>query len=99
MPGIGAMGLPFMSMSGMPGIVDSITDDLLLEDGHAQSKIRQGVTTEILGEGRSVAPLKGQLAARKFAARGKQFTWSTVGGYFDAIDAAGSQASIDVFEG
>src|SRR5262245_1589016 len=33
-----------------PGFIDmhSHSDDLLLEDGHAQSKIRQGVTTEVL---------------------------------------------------
>src|SRR5262249_17524827 len=50
-----------------PGFIDmhSHSDDLLLEDGHAQSKIRQGVTTEVLGEGRSAGPLKGQLQARK----------------------------------
>ena len=69
-----------------PGFIDmhSHSDDLLLEDGHAQSKIRQGVTTEVLGEGRSAGPLKGQLVARKFKARGKEFTWNTLGGYFDA---------------
>src|ERR1700759_615020 len=35
-----------------PGFIDmhSHSDLLLLEDGAAQSKIRQGVTTEILGE-------------------------------------------------
>src|SRR5687767_7038562 len=38
-----------------PGFIDmhSHSDFLLFEDGHAQSKIRQGVTTEILGEGGS----------------------------------------------
>src|SRR5436309_8248632 len=41
-----------------PGFIDmhSHSDDLLLEDGHAQSKIRQGVTTEVLGVGRSAGP-------------------------------------------
>lgn len=71
-----------------PGFIDahSHSDDLLLEDGHAESKIRQGVTTEVLGEGRSAGPLKGQLRARAFKARGKTLAWSTLGGYFDAID-------------
>src|ERR1044071_1324021 len=38
-----------------PGFIDmhSHSDFLVLEDGHAPSKIRQGVTTEILGEGSS----------------------------------------------
>ncbi|HHL73975.1 MAG TPA: hypothetical protein ENJ29_15805, partial [Bacteroidetes bacterium] len=43
-----------------PGFIDihSHSEDDLLADGHAQSKIRQGVTTEILGQdGGSYAPL------------------------------------------
>ena len=74
-----------------PGFIDihSHSDDLLLEDGRAQSKVRQGVTTEVLGEGNSAGPLKGQLRARSFKARGQEFTWDTLGGYFDAIDKAG----------
>src|SRR5437667_7973684 len=41
-----------------PGFIDmhSHSDWVLLEDGNAQSKIRQGVTTEVLGEGGSVGP-------------------------------------------
>src|SRR5262249_42961203 len=41
-----------------PGFIDmhSHSDYLLLEDGDAQSKIRQGVTTEVLGEGTSAGP-------------------------------------------
>src|SRR6516164_1730051 len=46
-----------------PGFIDmhSHSDYLLLEDGNAQSKVRQGVTTEVLGEGRSAGPYLGQL--------------------------------------
>ena len=49
-----------------PGFIDihSHSDNLLLQDGLAQSKIRQGVTTEILGEGRSAGPAQGRLAPR-----------------------------------
>ena len=41
-----------------PGFIDmhSHSDMTLLEDGAAQSKIRQGVTTEILGEDTSAGP-------------------------------------------
>jgi hypothetical protein len=47
-----------------PGFIDmhSHSDWLLLEDGNAQSKIRQGVTTEVIGEGSSAGPFKGKLA-------------------------------------
>ncbi|MCI0704719.1 MAG: D-aminoacylase [Planctomycetia bacterium] len=84
-----------------PGFIDmhSHSDDLLLEDGHAQSKIRQGVTTEVLGEGRSAGPLKGQLTARKVKARGKEFTWDTLGGYLDTIDKAGVSVNVVSYVG
>ncbi len=44
-----------------PGFIDmhSHSDLLLLEDGNAPSKIRQGVTTEVLGEGNSAGPVAG----------------------------------------
>ena len=84
-----------------PGFIDihSHSDDLLLEDGHAQSKIRQGVTTEVLGEGNSAGPRKGQLAARVLKARGKEFTWGTLGGYFDAVDKAGVSVNVATYVG
>src|SRR5205085_2083764 len=51
---IDAHGLPVT-----PGFIDMHThsDTSLLVDGNAESKIRQGVTTEILGESGSVAPV------------------------------------------
>jgi N-acyl-D-amino-acid deacylase len=41
-----------------PGFIDmhSHSNLLLLEDGNAPSKVRQGVTTEVLGEGNSAGP-------------------------------------------
>lgn len=84
-----------------PGFIDihSHSDDLILEDGRAQSKIRQGVTTEVLGEGRSAGPLKGQLKARVFKARGAEFTWSTLGGYFDTVEKAGVSVNVASYVG
>src|SRR5262249_49897565 len=84
-----------------PGFIDmhSHSDDLLLEDGHAQSKVRQGVTTEVLGEGNSAGPRKGQLSARKMTTRGKPFTWSTLGGYLDTIDKAAVSVNVVSYGG
>src|SRR5262245_12269945 len=41
-----------------PGFIDmhAHSDWTLLEDGNAQSKIRQGVTTEVIGESTSAGP-------------------------------------------
>jgi N-acyl-D-aspartate/D-glutamate deacylase len=84
-----------------PGFIDihSHSDDLLLEDGHAQSKIRQGVTTEVLGEGRSAGPLVGRLTQRRFKARGRTFTWSTLGGYLDELEKAGISVNVASYVG
>jgi N-acyl-D-aspartate/D-glutamate deacylase len=61
-----------------PGFIDphSHSDFTLLTDGNAESKIRQGVTTEVIGESSSVAPQK-PTAARN---------WSDFTGYFAAIE-------------
>jgi N-acyl-D-amino-acid deacylase len=84
-----------------PGFIDihSHSDDLLLENGHAESKVRQGVTTEVLGEGRSAGPAKGRSPARKVTARGQTFTWATVGGYLDALDRAGVSVNVATYAG
>jgi N-acyl-D-aspartate/D-glutamate deacylase len=84
-----------------PGFVDihSHSDDLLLEDGHAQSKIRQGVTTEILGEGNSAGPSKGKLPPLTIEARGGKRTWSTLGEYFELIDRLGTSVNVASYVG
>lgn len=84
-----------------PGFIDihSHSDDLLLEDGHAQSKIRQGVTTDILGEGRSVGPNQGKLAPQVANVRGQKLSWATMAGYFDAIDRLGTSINVASYVG
>ena len=74
-----------------PGFIDihSHSDWLLLEDGDAQSKIRQGVTTEVLGEGTSAAPFKGKLVPRPVVVRRQPARISTLGEYLDALDRSG----------
>src|SRR5215469_1774832 len=66
-----------------PGFIDmhSHSDFVLLEDGHAQSKIRQGVTTEVLGEGASAGPYQDSLPPRRLVVAGKPQKWTTLGGY------------------
>jgi N-acyl-D-amino-acid deacylase len=84
-----------------PGFIDihSHSDLKLLQDGHAQSKIRQGVTTEILGEGNSAGPRKNQLSAQEFTVNGKTKTWSTLGEYFDVIADAGVSVNVASYVG
>jgi N-acyl-D-aspartate/D-glutamate deacylase len=79
-----------------PGFIDmhSHSDFLLLEDGNAESKIRQGVTTEVLGEGNSAGPYKELLRERSATVKGETVKWSTLGGYLDTIDKAGVSVNV-----
>src|SRR6185437_1589528 len=84
-----------------PGFIDmhSHSDYVLLEDGRAESKIRQGVTTEVLGEGNSVAPCQGALSPRTVTVAGTPRRWTTLGGYFDTVEHAGISVNLASYVG
>lgn len=84
-----------------PGFIDmhSHSDWLLLEDGDAQSKIRQGVTTEVIGEGASAGPFKGKLPARAVTIKNKETRISTLGSYFDALEQSGVSVNVASYVG
>ncbi|MBP85203.1 MAG: hypothetical protein CMJ64_00550 [Planctomycetaceae bacterium] len=84
-----------------PGFIDihSHSDFLLLEDGNAQSKIRQGVTTEVLGEGNSAGPYQGKLSPRAAKINGKAEEWTGLGEYFDLVERAGIATNVASYVG
>jgi N-acyl-D-amino-acid deacylase len=84
-----------------PGFIDmhSHSDFVLLEDGRAQSKIRQGVTTEVLGEGNSAGPYQGALPPHSVVVAGASRKWTTLGGYFDSVDRAGISVNVASYVG
>jgi N-acyl-D-amino-acid deacylase len=84
-----------------PGFIDmhSHSDTLLLEDGHAQSKIRQGVTTEVLGEGNSSGPYQGKLEPLKVKVNGAERSIKTLGEYLHAIDEAKVSVNVASYVG
>ena len=84
-----------------PGFIDmhSHSDYLLLEDGDAPSKVRQGVTTEVLGEGRSAGPYRGKLSPRRAKVGGKEVSWTTLGGYFETLEKAGVAVNVASYVG
>jgi N-acyl-D-amino-acid deacylase len=74
-----------------PGFIDlhSHSDFTLLVDGNAQSKIRQGVTTEILGESDSAGPVLGPAVDefdKSLNPTGIQRDWKTLGEYFARLE-------------
>ena len=76
-----------------PGFIDLHThsDMTVLQDGNAESMIRQGVTLNVIGEGDSVAPRDGK--TRPDPAR----PWTTFTGYFDELTKRGVSINMASF--
>ncbi|HEV3278726.1 MAG TPA: D-aminoacylase [Terriglobia bacterium] len=91
-----------------PGFIDlhSHSDYTLLVDGTAQSKIRQGVTTEIIGEAASAGPILGPAVADfdngtapLTQKDGLQRDWTTLGEYFARAERQGISVNIASYVG
>jgi N-acyl-D-amino-acid deacylase len=86
-----------------PGYIDLHThsDQPLIADGNAESKVRQGVTLDVIGESQTVAPLEGavleeyRLEHRR--RNGIETDWKTFTGYFGRLMSGG--ISINVASG
>jgi N-acyl-D-amino-acid deacylase len=83
-----------------PGFIDphSHSDLTLLVDRKAQSKIRQGVTTEIVGNcGSSGGPLYGAAETEARARAdllGLDVTWAEFGGFLDRLRSPGTAVNV-----
>ena len=76
-----------------PGFIDMHThsDLALLKDGRGLSKIRQGVTTEVIGEGGSVAPRRADAGDGRY---GIQPDWTTLREYFQRLESSGTSGNV-----
>ena len=76
-----------------PGFIDlhAHSDMPLLADGDAQSKVRQGVTLDVLGESGSVAPRDG---LKESGGDDAAPDWTTFTGYFDRLERQGTSMNV-----
>ncbi len=87
-----------------PGFVNMLswaTDDLLA-DPRSQGDIRQGVTTEIFGEGESYGPWSEPMKVRRRAMQGDfkyEITWTTLGEYLQRLERRGIAPNVASFVG
>lgn len=87
-----------------PGFIDinGQSDQLYLDDGSALSKLFQGVTTEIMGESNTPAPLApGERASHPIdsvAAR-RTVEWRRFGGWLEEMEARGVALNVGSFIG
>ena len=87
-----------------PGFIDlhSHSDFTLLLDGKAESKIRQGVTTEILGESESAGPILGPAQPefdRDMRRMGLTRDWTSLGEYFARLEHQGAAVNVASYVG
>ena len=87
-----------------PGFINMLSwaGESLIVDGRSQGDIRQGVTLEVFGEGRSMGPLtdsmKDQMVARQGDAK-FDIAWTTLGEYLEHLERKGVSPNVASFVG
>lgn len=87
-----------------PGFIDLLGNSqaAVLLDPHLEGKIRQGVTTEVTGEGHSPGPQNEAMAAEMERTKPKGWppvTWRTLGEFMRVIETKGSALNFAFFLG
>ncbi len=87
-----------------PGFVNMMcwANESLIEDGHSQSDIRQGVTLEIMGEGNSMGPLNDRMKAEMLRLQGDiryDISWTTLAEYLEFLEKRGVSPNVASFIG
>jgi N-acyl-D-amino-acid deacylase len=87
-----------------PGFINMLSwaNVALLEDGRSQSDIRQGVTLEVMGEGRSMGPLNDEMKKAMLDGQGDikyDITWTTLGEYLQYLEQKGVSTNVASFVG
>jgi N-acyl-D-amino-acid deacylase len=87
-----------------PGFINMLSwsTESLIQDGRSQSEIRQGVTTEIMGEGESMGPLNDRV--REHLLRDQtdikyDITWNTLAEYLQYLEKRGVSCNVASFIG
>ena len=82
-----------------PGFINMLSwaTDSLLVDGRGQSDIRQGVTLEVFGEGRSEGPLSEAMQAESASPWAGE--WTTLGEYLEFMVEKGVSPNVASFVG
>ena len=101
---VGFVEIDASGLSVAPGFINMLSwaNVSLIEDGRSQGDIRQGVTLEVMGEGRSMGPLN---EAMKIEMKETQqnitydINWTTLGEYLEFLEEKGISTNIASFVG
>lgn len=87
-----------------PGFINMLSwsTESLLVDGRSQGEIRQGVTTQIFGEGDSMGPLTEEMRTRRLQSQGDlkfDIPWTSLGDYLRYLEKKGVAQNVASFIG
>ncbi len=80
-----------MGLAVAPGFIHMLSwsNESLIQDGRSQSEIRQGVTTEIMGEGESMGPVNDRVREHMLRGQGDikyEIKWNTLAEYLRYLE-------------
>jgi N-acyl-D-amino-acid deacylase len=87
-----------------PGFINMLSwsTESLIQDGRSQSEIRQGVTTEIMGEGESMGPVNDRVREHKIREQTDikyDIPWNTLAEYLKYLEKRGVSCNVASFIG
>jgi len=87
-----------------PGFINMLSwsDQTLIQDGRSQSEIRQGVTTEIMGEGESMGPVNDRVREHMLREQKDikyEIKWNTLAEYLQYLEKRGVSCNVASFLG
>src|SRR4030095_1575727 len=87
-----------------PGFINMLSWSTLslIHDGRSQSEIRQGVTTEIMGEGESMGPVNDRVRDHMVRTQGDikyDIKWNTLAEYLRYLESRGVSCNVASFIG
>ncbi len=91
-------------MAVAPGFINMLSwsTESLIEDGRSQSELRQGVTSEIFGEGESMGPVNNRVREHMLQAQADikyEIKWNTLAEYLQYLEKRGISCNVASFIG
>src|SRR6266568_3686480 len=87
-----------------PGFINMLSwsNESLIQDGRSQSEIREGVTTEIMGEGESMGPVNDRVREHMLREQSDikyEIKWNTLTEYLRYLESRGISCNVASFIG
>ncbi len=87
-----------------PGFINMLSwsNESLIQDGRSQSEIRQGITTEIMGEGESMGPVNDRIREHMLREQTDikyEIKWNTLAEYLRYLETRGISCNVASFVG